>query len=352
MSDADPRGQSDNSLRVTQATVRAAPAAGPPASSLFQPLPDRHGLRLALVFGNHAPGGRCPYYVAARCHHCDIGAGEGAAFDHETNLRRLAWFREHYADLLPQIAHLVLYNSGSVLNPREMPPETLGEILAFARSLPAIRVVSLDSREAFIKPETLTWIAGILGPGRAVRPILGLETANDQFRNQLLEKQMPRAAVVRAFEAVGVVAAHFGTDRVGLDVNVVIAGPGTVPGTAIEDAVGTARFAFQTALRHGYSVDLNLHPYYPSARGLARFPGQGRCPLAVVALAVRAICELRRSLAPTAGIFIGWQDEGHDLEPDLRASELARARDAFDRFNRMQDPGVLDSLKAEVDPRM
>ena len=109
----------------------AMPGAVPRAESLFEPVRDRYGWRLALVFGNHAPGGFCPYYAAERCFHCDIGAGEGAAFDHATNRQRLAWFREHYQPHLASISHLVLYNSGSVLNPREMPPELLDEIVRF-----------------------------------------------------------------------------------------------------------------------------------------------------------------------------------------------------------------------------
>ena len=114
---------------------------------LFAPARDRYGLRLALVFGNQAPGGQCPYYVAGQCRHCDIGAGEGAAVTSELNRQRLAWFQAKYRQGLPEAAHLLLYNSGSVLNPREMPFEVLDEILVWARSLPAVRIVSLETRE-------------------------------------------------------------------------------------------------------------------------------------------------------------------------------------------------------------
>ena len=42
----------------------AAPAVVPRADSLFEPVRDRYGWRLALVFGNHAAGGFCPYFTA------------------------------------------------------------------------------------------------------------------------------------------------------------------------------------------------------------------------------------------------------------------------------------------------
>ena len=123
------------------------PLARPADRLLFAPTRDRYGVRLALVFGNHAPGGRCPYYAAGKCHHCDIGAGEGAAVTSELNRQRLAWFQEHYRQVLPEVVHLVLYNSGSLLNPQEMPADLLDEVLVWARSLPALRMVSLETRE-------------------------------------------------------------------------------------------------------------------------------------------------------------------------------------------------------------
>jgi len=326
-------------------TSRAAiPCAVPRSESLFEPVRDRYGWRLALVFGNHAPGGFCPYYTGTRCHHCDIGAGEGAAFDHATNRQRLAWFRAHYQLHLASINHLVLYNSGSVLNPREMPSELLDEIVAFARSLPAVRVVSLDSREAYIRPDNLRRILSGLGAGFMVRPILGLETADDRIRNEVLEKAMPGTAVARVYRDLSGLAAEFGPGRIGLDVNIMIAGPGTTEETAVDDAVMTARLALISGAQHGVEVDLNLHPYYPGSRGSARFPNHRRCSLATTVRAVSKIVDLVRSMATDCSVFIGWHDEGHDRERQQRHVEIERARDAFDRFNQTNDPGVLKDL--------
>lgn len=47
----------------------------PRAEGLFRPVHDRRGLRLAIVLGNQAPAGVCPYAAGGRCHHCDIGLG-------------------------------------------------------------------------------------------------------------------------------------------------------------------------------------------------------------------------------------------------------------------------------------
>ena len=316
------------------------------AESLFKPVRDRYGWRLALVFGNHAPGGLCPYYANERCFHCDIGEGEGAAFDLTTNRQRLAWFREYYRPHLDSISHLVLYNSGSVLNPREMPAEMLDEIVAFAGRLPAVSVISLDSREPFIRPGTLRRILLAAGPKISVRPILGIESADDRIRNHVLSKAMPRTAITRVFHELRELAAEFGPARIGLDVNIVIAGPGTSRETAVDDAVVTARFALTTGAECGIGVDLNIHPYYPGSRGLARFPDHPRCSLATTVAAVTKIAALVRSMGAGASLFIGWNDEGHDSEREQRHLEIERAHAAFERFNQTNDPAVLNGLES------
>ncbi len=341
-------GESDDrllqKLRRSEMPHRTIPSVVPRRASVFEPVRDRYGWRLALVFGNHAPGGLCPYVAAQRCFHCDIGSGEGAAFDHITNRKRLAWFRDYYQPCLASISHLVLYNSGSILNPREMPPEFLDEILAFARSLPAVGVISLDSREAYIRPAALRRVLQCLGDGYVIRPILGLETADDRIRNEVFQKAMPRTAIARVFRDLSQVAAEHGAESVGLDVNIVIAGPGTHSETAVGDAVATARFALSSGREHGVKVDLNLHPYYAGHRGSTRFPDHPRCSLATTVQAVRRIAGLVRSMAADSSLFIGWQDEGHDRKRAERAYEIHGARTAFDCFNRTNDPDSLDGL--------
>jgi hypothetical protein len=328
------------------AIARAVPS----PENRFEPVRDRYGWRLALVFGNHAPGGFCPYYTTGRCAHCDIGAGEGAAFDHVANRRRLAWFRAEYAKHLATINHLVLYNSGSVLNPREMPPDLLNEIITFSSLLPAARVISLDSRETFIRAETLRRLFSVAGSGLVIRPILGIESADDHIRNEVLKKAMPRTAVERVFRDVGRLAAEVGSERVGLDVNIVVAGPGTTERTAVEDAVITARWALASGARHGVRVDLNLHPYYVGARGSARFPEHGRCSLETTCRAASAIAGVVRSMAACCALFIGWHDEGHDRDREQRRKEIALARGAFERFNETNDPEALPCLEQSFGP--
>ncbi len=290
------------------------------------------------------PGGQCPYYVAGQCRHCDIGAGEGAAVTSELNRQRLAWFQAKYHQDLPDAAHLLLYNSGSVLNPREMPPDVLDEILLWARSLPAVRMVSLETRENAVTELALRRVVDRLGPGKAARVVLGLETSDNHRREVLLAKRMPRSAVQRAAQAIGAVAAEAGPERIGLTLNILVGGPGTTPRTAVDDALMTADFALETGRAGNVSIDLNLHPYYRSRRGRSIFPDHPRCSPQTVAEAASAIAARVAGHFPPTTLYIGTEDEGNDTDPIALDWRAEAVRDAVARFNVSQDGSALKFL--------
>ncbi len=306
--------------------MKGDPAIPEPAL-LFEPVQDRYGPRLALVFGNEAPGGVCPFYNR-QCYHCDIGAGEGAQFDSAMNRRRLDFFRTHYASVLPKVAHLVLYNSGSVLNPRELAARSLQALLHYAAGLAHCRVISLDSREPYINRTHLDRVLGCLRPDQQPRPILGLETQNDEVRLRVLNKKLPRSAVEAAFRAID---RYEG--RVGLDINIVFGLPPLQGRAAVAEAEATARFALELAARHGVPVDFNFHPYYPSRIAREHFPHHPRAELGAALEAVARIREIIRRTGRPSMLFIGWQDECHDQEPAARRAQLARYAALFHRFN-------------------
>lgn len=305
----------------------------PGSQHLFRVVTDSYGKRLALVFGNHADGGQCPFVAASRCHHCDIGIGEGAAFDLETNRQRLAWYQAHFGDDWLSAAHLVIYNSGSVLNPAEMPFEFLEDVLETTRNQACVRVVSLDSRESFVTAERILRIANRLREDQCTRIIIGIESANDTIRNQVLKKGMSRQGIQRAFDHLAAAAERIGPGRVGVDVNIVVGGPGTTSQTAGSDALETTCF---TLARCEIPVDFNIHPYYPSARGLLRFPNHPRCSMPLLLEAVQAIAEECRTSGRGSRVFVGLNDEGHDTDPQSRQDDLIGIGAIIDQFNATQ----------------
>jgi len=160
------------------------------------------------------------------------------------------------------------------------------------------------------------------------RPILGIETQNDDVRLGVLNKRMSRDAVEAAFRAIGQYRG-----RVGLDINIVFGLPPLEGVEAVAEAVATACFGLELAARHGVPVDFNFHPYYPSRIGREHFPAHPRADLAAALEAAALIKEtILRSRHPSR-VFIGWQDEDHDQETSARHAELARYRELFHRFN-------------------
>ena len=313
----------------------------PPLAQRFDIVQDRYGHRMAWVFGNQDKGGVCPYRRAGLCHHCDIGDGEGHQFTTSMNRDRLNWFMEHDHGLLPQLAHLVVYNSGSVLNARELSPEILLDICDATEAMPNLRVLSLDTREAFLDTVRLVQITKRLPEGVCLRPILGLESADDEIRNGWLEKKMPENAILRGLDAVADAARQTSPERIGLDANVLVGGPG-VEGTRVAtDAFETALWLLRECDQRSLSLDLNLHPYYPSRRGLARFPSHPRCSWHQVQRSVEMIVELEEFRECPCGLFIGWQDEQHDQQPSVRRSETEQMLRSINRFNVTQDPSDL-----------
>ena len=292
---------------------------------LFQPVRDHHGLRLALVFGNHAADGLCPYARAGRCHHCDIGFGEGVQFDTDMNIRRLEWLQQYYEQYWSQVAHLLIYNSGSTLNPRELAPAVCERIVSFARSLPKLRLLSMDSREVFIRTEYIRTLALALGAGKKLGVILGIESADDRIRNGFLNKKMSARAIAQAalrfhrvWSDVNMQQRAAMADPV-LLINLVIGAPGTTKNTMLSDAMGTAQYAMDIAREYHLPLEINVHPYYPSKHSLQYFPNHPRASAESV---IAVMTELNKYQSDDVHFFVGLQDEGHDQQPGQRKKEL------------------------------
>jgi len=311
----------------------------PDASRLFEPIVDTYGSRLALVFGNEndeeGKEGMCPFVDKCGRTYCDIGSGEGAQFTSEMNRQRLGFFKEQYNSVLEGVEHLIIYNSGSVLNRNEMSQETLSEILGYASTLQDCKVVSLDSREMYVTEKSLDYVVEKLREYQQARVIIGVETQDDDIRIGKLDKPMTKRGIERAFEVVG---RYKG--KMGIDVNIVFQLPGVLQEDAIAEAVKTAEFSLNLARKYGVPVDFNFHAYYPSATGRELFPDHPRSVISDELEAIRRIQQFVEG--DNSQLFLGWQDEGHDQEQPIRKIEEIRFRRMFDQFNRTQDIKVLN----------
>ncbi len=288
--------------------MRTNKPAIPSKSLLFRPEKDAYGIRLALVFGNEALKGKCPFY-GSQCYHCDIGKGEGRQFTHAMNKERLDFFRLYYRDVLPKVVHLLVYNSGSTLNRKEMSKKTLDEILNFIRTLNNCRIVSFDSREIFIADNKMQHILGGLRNDQKMRIILGVESQNKAIRIGKLNKKMTHSGILKAFKTI---AKFHG--QIGIDINVILQPPELERQDAFNEAIATVRYGLSLGSEYGVPVDFNLHPYYRSSIGSEKYPNHYGPNLKDV---IDAAVFLKKSIAHenvAANIFIGCNSEGHDIE--------------------------------------
>ncbi len=303
----------------------------PPEGSLFSPVESPLGLRLALVFGNEGPEGSCPFY-GQQCIHCDIGAGEGIQFTPEMNAGRLEFLKRHYCDLIEKISHLVIYNYGSTFNDKEFSFDTRRLIMEFASSQPSIKRISFDSREHFVNAEKIGAMTDLLREDQRLSITLGLESQSDEIRMQNLKKLMTRPQIESIFAALAT-----RKTQTAVEMNVLFQPPGITGNAAIEEAIKTIEYGLQLMDKYQVLVDFNFHPYYPSIKGTKAFPDH---PRAMLEHAIRALIQIIRMIKQHDGgssLFVGWNDEGHDLQPTVKKMKQLLYDPAFAAFNRSQN---------------
>lgn len=303
----------------------------PPPESMFVPVKGPLGLRLALVFGNESPDGRCPFFQT-QCMHCDIGGGEGLGFSPAMNFERLQFFKRHFREYWGQINHLVVYNYGSTLNPHEFSLETLKLILDFVRQDEAIKRVSFDCREYFVNEKAIAFLIENTREDQIVSITLGFESQSEEVRIGHLKKQMSKEEVEAVFAAMAT-----GSPRTAVEMNVLFQPPGVAGTPAVEEAVATVEYGLDLMTRHGVRVDFNFHPYYPSIKGSEAYPDHPRARLED---AIRALIMISRKIRKQGGessLFVGGNDEGHDLQPSLKQMKQLLYDPAFAAFNISQD---------------
>lgn len=312
-------------------TPEKANPAIPEKASMFEPVAAPRGIRLALIFGNEAPHGKCPYH-GTQCAHCDIGAGEGTRFNHSLNRERLDFFRKHYGRKMDTVQHIVVYNSGSTLNPQEMSSETQQEILRFIKETPSIKRASFDSREIFITRERVKNLLDSVRPDQEITLTLGLESQSDAIRVEKLGKRMSKEQIKKIFQ----ILAEF-RDRVSVEINMVFQPPGVKGKEAVEEAKATIQYGLDLMDEFKVGVDFNYHPYYPSWKGTYEYPDH---PRAIIQDGIRALIMIVRMVKKHGGgtkIFVGWNDEGHDLQRRAKQKELSLYSPGLQAFNQSQD---------------
>ena len=106
---------------------------------------------------------------------------------------------EKQKEFLPTIEAVKIFNSGSFLDPKEVPVEAQRKIIEKIATLPNVKEVIIESRPEYInlhKPLLKEWI-DILG-GRPIWIGVGLESSNDYIGQSFINKGFDFAQFVRS----------------------------------------------------------------------------------------------------------------------------------------------------------
>jgi archaeosine synthase beta-subunit len=181
----------------------------------------------------------------------------------------LAQFRSEIAGYdLSRISILSLYNSGSVLNPGELPSEALQNILREIRNFPSVRKVILESRAEFVDDDMIGGLRDALGPGKSLSIAIGLETADDIKRNLCINKGCTRDEIVSAIERAKPLAE--------IQIYILLGIPFLTEAEAVEDSISSIRCAHEMGADEIHIEPLTLQRYTLTEllcrQGLYRLP--------------------------------------------------------------------------------
>jgi radical SAM enzyme (TIGR01210 family) len=159
----------------------------------------------------------------------------------------------NYAEL-DGVEEVDLLTLGSLLNDREICPQTRRELLQCISGIDGIRRVSFESRAEYVTLDKLQESKKILGD-RIVELGIGLESADDHVRNNIIKKGLSKDK----FERVVALLKDASMD---LLVYILVKAPHLSEQSAIEDALGSIEYVFKVAERIGINARVALEPVF------------------------------------------------------------------------------------------
>ncbi|AKH98425.1 archaeosine biosynthesis radical SAM protein RaSEA [Halanaeroarchaeum sulfurireducens] len=270
--------------------------------------------------------GGCRWARAGGCTMCGYVAEsvEGGEVGHAALMNQIEAARAHERENAASPAPLVkIYTSGSVLDEREVPPETRS---AIAETFADRDRIVLETLPDFVTEDRL---ADFLDRGLATDVAIGLETATDRVRHDCVNKYFDFADFVDASETARSLGA-------GVKAYLLLKPPFLAESEAVEDMVSsverTAPYAHTISMNpttvHRYTMVDHLH-----------FRDGYRPPWLWSVVAV-----LRRTADADALVLSDPVGHGSDRGPHNCGECDDRVATAIEDFNRRQEPSVFDEV--------
>jgi len=169
---------------------------------------------------------------------------------------------------LSDIGVLSIYNSGSMLNPEELPFDVLARIAEIVSKLPTIEKIILETRAEYVSRDRIEALYTCLRPGQRISVAIGLETADDTKRDFCMNKGCTVDEIERTVRSI--------RDRAHVQLYILLGLPFLTEREMIDDAVATIRRAHEMGASeiHIEPATLQRHTlaWYLARRGLYRLP--------------------------------------------------------------------------------
>ncbi|MCP5105211.1 MAG: archaeosine biosynthesis radical SAM protein RaSEA [bacterium] len=236
------------------------------------------------------------------------------------------------------VKELDLLTLGSFLNDNEVCAATRRKLLGKIAPLEGIKHVSFESRAEYVTVEKLKEGREIL-KGKTVEFGIGLESSDDYIRNKIVKKGLSKMA----FEEVVLKVKEAGCN---LLTYLLVKPPHLTEKAAIEDAVNSANFVFDTAGKYGVTARAAFEPVFICQNTKLEELFLQRSYRLVN---LWSIVEIIKQIHHRGNIFLGLSDENLSFERLPNSCEKCNLKiiAAVEMFNNTQDASVLDHLECE-----
>jgi len=239
-------------------------------------------------------------------------------------------FNSAYERMKNQFPVIAMYNSGSMLDQRQMPEEALHEILTILDGDEMLEKIVIESRPEFIRKESISKIRKVAGKKR-IEVGLGLESATDLVREKIINKRFTRSLFERAVKILK-------ENDIEILAYILFKPPLLTEREAIEDAINTTEYTFKVGanrviietlfIEHGTLVE-TLH-----------FQGAYELPW------LWGVLEVLKKVHHIGDVAIGYPDDSP--KPCYIAQNCPRCTEqfynSFDQYNMSGDLTELNSL--------
>lgn len=235
------------------------------------------------------------------------------------------------------VGEVHLYNSGSFFADQEFPPEVREHVLGRLGRAEVQRVL-VESRPEYLRAQQLVTARAALGTVE-LEVGMGLESADDRIREVLICKGFGRSEFERAVGTLGESASR-------LLIYLLIKPPGLTEEQALQDAVASARYAFDVARSDGVPARVAFQPVFVApgtALGREYLAGRYRPP------SLWTVIDVLRQTHPLGEVSVGLSEEGLGAHAIPAACALCtpRLKAALTEYNRTRALPALDQIPCD-----